>query len=225
MGAAPCWGGTPLPALPPPLPPNLGQLHIFCVPTPKVFDREIVNEMGALGLLGPTIQGEGGGWGVLKGFWGEREGGCKGNFRDGGGVSGWGSSAERENELGGEGGRRGSSGGLRGGSTVVLGTTGGAWERQGWSHGNEVWGCGPPGVGPGGSGAAQKGAVECSGVAVPRVRLCRDHLGGLRAGDAGAGARGQQLPLGAERAVVPRHAPHPGLWDPRPTRTLPARAG
>ncbi|NXC44991.1 GCDH protein, partial [Penelope pileata] len=33
--------------------------HASLCPHPKVFDREIVNEMGALGLLGPTIQGYG----------------------------------------------------------------------------------------------------------------------------------------------------------------------
>uniref|UniRef100_A0A8C9LE30 Glutaryl-CoA dehydrogenase n=1 Tax=Pavo cristatus TaxID=9049 RepID=A0A8C9LE30_PAVCR len=57
-------GGSPLPRggphCLPPFPPLISaSFTSSCAPTPKVFDREIVNEMGALGLLGPTIQGYG----------------------------------------------------------------------------------------------------------------------------------------------------------------------
>uniref|UniRef100_A0A669QX40 Glutaryl-CoA dehydrogenase n=1 Tax=Phasianus colchicus TaxID=9054 RepID=A0A669QX40_PHACC len=81
----------------------------------------------------------------------------------------------------------------------------------------------PPNLHPG----TQLGPLRrgCSGVGVPRVWLRGDHLGGLWAGDTGVGACGQQLPLGAECAVVPRHAPHPGLRDPSSARTLPACSG
>ena len=81
------WGGgrgSPLPAPSPPLPPHpkiSANFISFCAPIPKVFDREIMSEMGALGLLGPTIQGEGGGCGGgVKGVLGRWGGGGEGKF-------------------------------------------------------------------------------------------------------------------------------------------------
>ena len=77
-------GGPHCLPFPPPLPPYpkiSANFISFCAPIPKVFDREIMSEMGALGLLGPTIQGEGGGCGGgVKGVLGRWGGGGEGKF-------------------------------------------------------------------------------------------------------------------------------------------------
>uniref|UniRef100_A0A8C0HQ38 Uncharacterized protein n=1 Tax=Buteo japonicus TaxID=224669 RepID=A0A8C0HQ38_9AVES len=49
------WGPSSPTAPTPSRPPSRPTVH-----PPPVFDREIVSEMGALGVLGPTIKGEGG---------------------------------------------------------------------------------------------------------------------------------------------------------------------